>query len=65
MWFLSKVIAPQNPNDPEAQLRPCSILIPHLQKAALKLKYKPKIVDGKAVRVEGVQHKFTFIMEDS
>ena len=55
----------KNPNDPEAQLRPCSIFNSASSRAALKLKYKPKIVDGKAVRVEGVQHKFTFIMEGS
>ena len=55
----------KNPNDPEAQLRPCSIFKSASSRAALQLKYKPKIVDGKAVRVEGVQHKFTFIMEDS
>ena len=55
----------KNPNDPEAQLRPCSIFNSASSRAALKLKYKPKIVDGKAVKVEGVQHKFTFIMEDS
>ena len=55
----------ENPNDPEAQLRPCTIFNSASSRAALKLKYKPKIVDGNAVRVEGVQHKFTFIMEDS
>ena len=55
----------KNPNDPEAQLRPCTIFNSASSRAALKLKYKPKIVDGKAVKVEGVQHKFTFIMEDS
>jgi protein TonB len=55
----------KNPNDPEAQLRPCSIFNSASTRAALKLKYKPKIVDGKAVKVEDVQHKFTFIMEDS
>ena len=55
----------KNPDDPEAQLRPCSIFNSASSRAALKLKYKPKIVDGKAVKVEGVQHKFTFIMEDS
>ena len=53
----------KNPNDPDAQLRPCSIFNSASLKAALELKYKPKIVDGKAVRVEGVQHKFTFIIE--
>ena len=55
----------KNPNDPEATLRPCTLFNNASERAALKLKYKPKIVDGKAVRVEGVQHKFTFIMEDS
>ena len=55
----------KNPNDPEAQLRPCTIFNSASSRAALKLKFKPKIVDGNAVRVEGVQHKFTFIMEDS
>ena len=53
----------KNPNDPEAQFRPCSIFNSASSRAALKLIYKPKIVDGKAVRVEGVQHKFTFIIE--
>jgi Periplasmic protein TonB, links inner and outer membranes len=38
----------KNPNDPEAQLRPCSIFNSASSRAALKLKYKPKIVDGKA-----------------
>ena len=28
-------------------------------------KYKPKIVDGNAVRVDNVPHKFTFILEES
>ncbi len=55
----------KRPDDPEAQLRPCTIFNSASSRAALKLKYKPKIVDGKAVKVEGVQHKFTFIMEDS
>ena len=55
----------KNPNDPEATLRPCTLFNNASERAALKLKYKPKIVDGKAVRVEGVQHKFTFIMEES
>ena len=29
-----------------------------------KLKYKPKIVDGKAVPVSGVLHRFTYILDD-
>ena len=55
----------KRPDDPEAQLRPCTIFNSASSRAALKLKYKPKIVDGKAVKVEGVRHRFTFIMEDS
>jgi protein TonB len=33
-------------------------------RAALKLKYKPKIVDGKAVAVDDVLHRFTFILAE-
>ena len=33
-------------------------------RAALKLKYAPEIVDGKAVAVEDVQHKFSFGIEN-
>ena len=56
----------KNPYEiPQEELRPCSIFNSASSRAALKLKYKPKIVDGKAVRVEGVQHRFTFIMEES
>lgn len=36
---------------------------PSLQ-AALKFKYKPRIIDGQAVEVPGVQNKFTFVIED-
>jgi protein TonB len=43
-------------------MRPCSIFNSASARAALKLKYKPKIVDGKATSVEGVLHRFTFIM---
>jgi protein TonB len=32
-------------------------------RAALKLKYKPKVVDGKATSVEGVLHRFTFLLD--
>ena len=28
--------------------------------AALKFKYKPRVIDGEAVEVPGVQNKFTF-----
>jgi protein TonB len=33
-------------------------------RAALKLKYKPKIVDGNATSVSDVLHRFTFIMAE-
>ncbi|MCG8533675.1 MAG: energy transducer TonB, partial [Pseudomonadales bacterium] len=33
-------------------------------KAALKFKYKPRIVDGEPVDVAGVQNKLTFQIED-
>jgi protein TonB len=49
----------------ETVYRQCSIFNSAASRAALKLKYKPKIVDGKAVRVDDVPHKFTFILEES
>jgi protein TonB len=54
-----------DPTNPETVFRPCSIFNSAASRAALKLKYKPKIVDGNAVRVDDVPHKFTFILEDS
>ena len=54
-----------DPTNPETVYRQCSIFNSAASRAALKLKYKPKIVDGKAVRVDDVPHKFTFILEDS
>lgn len=32
-------------------------------KAALKFKYKPRVVDGEAIDVVGVQNRFTFVLE--
>jgi len=32
--------------------------------AALKFKYKPRVVDGQAIEVPGVQNKFTFEIEE-
>ena len=54
-----------DPTNPETVYRQCSIFNSAASRAALKLKYKPKIVDGKAVRVDDVPHKFTFILEES
>ena len=52
-----------DPEDPNAQMRECSIFNSASVRASLKLKYKPKIVDGKPTAVEAVKHRFTFKME--
>jgi protein TonB len=36
---------------------------PSLQ-AALKFKYKPRVMDGQAVEVPGVQNRFTYVIEE-
>jgi protein TonB len=54
----------KNPNDPAVEYRPCTMFNSASVRAALKLKYKPKIVDGKAVPVEGVLHRFTYILDE-
>ena len=54
-----------DPQGPEEEMRPCTLFNSASARAALKLKYKPKIVDGKATPVEGVLHRFTFIMADN
>ena len=38
----------KRPDDPDVQFRPCSMFNSASARAALKLKYKPKIVDGRA-----------------
>jgi len=53
-----------DPTNPDTVFRSCSIFNSAASRAAVKLKYKPKIVDGKAVRVDEVPHKFTFILEE-
>lgn len=53
-----------DPEGPAEEMRPCTLFNSASTRAALKLKYKPKIVDGKATPVEGVFHRFTFIMAD-
>lgn len=52
-----------DPTNPDTEFRPCSIFNSASTRAAQKLKYKPKIVDGKSTAVDGVLHRFTFIME--
>ena len=54
-----------DPNDPSTEFRPCTMFNSSSQRASLKLKYKPKIVDGKAVPVEGVLHRFTYVLDES
>ena len=53
-----------DPEGPQEEMRPCTLFNSASVRASLKLKYKPKIVDGKATSVEGVFHRFTFIMAD-
>ena len=53
-----------DPTGPESELRPCTMFNSASARAALKLKYKPKIVDGKATSVTDVLHRFTFIMAE-
>jgi protein TonB len=53
-----------DPRNEATEYRECSLFNSAASRAALKLKYKPKIVDGNAVKVFDVPHKFTFILED-
>ena len=55
----------KSPEDPAVEFRSCSMFNSASARAALKLKYKPKIVDGKAVRVDDVLHRFTYILDES
>ena len=54
----------KSPEDPAVEFRPCSMFNSASARAALKLKYKPKIVDGKAVPVDDVLHRFTYILDE-
>lgn len=51
-----------DPEGPQEAMQSCSIFNKASEIAASKMKYKPKIVDGKAVPVPDVLHRFTFIM---
>ena len=53
-----------DPTNPETVFRPCSMFNSSSSRAALKLKYKTKVVNGKAVATEDVLHRFTFVMAD-
>lgn len=52
----------KDPNDPRAELNSCTTFNSTSEKAALKLKYKPRIVNGRPVRAENISHKFTYIL---
>ena len=54
----------KSPEDPNVEFRPCSMFNSASARAALKLKYKPKIVDGKAVPVDDVLLRFTYILDE-
>jgi protein TonB len=47
----------------EADCSPQGIFERASLKAALKFKYKPRVVDGEAIEVAGVQNKFTYELE--
>ena len=50
--------------DPQAvDCQPSGIFERASLKAALKFKYKPRVVDGEAIEVAGVQNKFTYELE--
>ena len=53
-----------DPTNPDTEFRTCTMFNSASSRAALKLKYKPKIVDGKAVAVDDVLHRFTFILAE-
>ena len=51
--------------DPEAvDCQPAGIFERASVKAALKFKYKPRVVDGEPIEVAGVQNKFTYELEN-
>ena len=50
--------------DPQAvDCQPSGVFEKASVKAALKFKYKPRVVDGEAIEVAGVQNKFTYELE--
>ena len=51
-------------NNPEVVLRDCTIFNNSSLRAAAKLKYKPKIVDGNPVKVDGVAYRFRYEMRE-
>jgi protein TonB len=53
-----------DPDDPNAEMRECSIFNSASVRASLKLKYMPQLVDGKPTPVENVLHRFTFKLDE-
>jgi len=50
--------------DPQAvDCEPAGVFEKASVKAALKFKYKPRVVDGEPIEVAGVQNKFTYTLE--
>ncbi len=57
------VTATGTTRDPEVIDCPNSVFASASKKAAMKFKYKPRVVDGKAVEVPGVRNKFTYQLD--
>ena len=54
----------KDPNDPRAELNSCTTFNSASERAALKLKYVPRKVNGRPVRAENISHKFIYILEN-
>ena len=50
--------------DPQVVECSSSIFARSSLRASLKFKYKPRVIDGKAVEVHGVLNRFTYELED-
>ena len=50
-------------NNRDSDYNDCTMFNSATMRAALKLKYKPTVRDGKTVAVEDVPHKYTFELE--
>mgnify|MGYP001196138377 FL=1 len=50
-------------DDPKSGMRSCSVFNTSSLKAASKLKYKPKVIDGNPVKQDNVLHRYSYLME--
>ena len=50
-------------DNPESGMRSCSMFNKSSLKAASKLKYKPKVIDGNPVKIDNVLYRFRYLME--